>query len=210
MRDAIIYILIGVVIGVLSYYFIAHYSGCDKEASETTIVPDTKIEYRYITELGKDTTKPWYKIRWKESEPEIIYQDKVDSQFFETIKYFPSILKGRKERGQFRVFALSREDSVLQEYVFEDVGRDFVFASESKGIYVKSQKIYFNSPYVEINRTQPIFVGTKLKDGSLGVSVGTDVSYMDKVTLGIELNYQNVQEDRVNGKIKLRYYPFRN
>jgi hypothetical protein len=204
----ILIIIVGIVLGAVLYYFVTNFFGCNQSIRGANRVPDPDVVYRYLTELEEDTTKAWWNFRWNKPTPEIIYETKVDSQFYEVIKYHPVILKGRKEGDRFKVFALSH-DSLLQEFVFKDVGRDFTFASKPHGVSIKSKRIYFNSPYIEINQTQPLFIGTKLKDGGLGISTGMDVSYMDKVTLGVELNYQSKLEDPVSAKVKLRYYPFR-
>ena len=125
MTNTIIKLVIGIIVGAVMYYFITDFFGCnDSIRGANRIVTDPNVVYRYITELEDDTTKPWYNFRWKEVDPEIIYQQVVDSNFYETIKYHPVILKGRKEGNEFRIFALSN-DSVLSEYVFKGIGRDF-------------------------------------------------------------------------------------
>jgi len=136
----IAFCVIALVIGIA----IANIFNSCKKPQGTITVHDTTVITRYEKELVRDTVIKWYeKIVWRNVLPEIIYQQKIDSVFVETIKYKDLMLKIEKKGNSLKIFAVNINDSLIKEYNFADVGQDFIATSTTGNIFVKSKKFYF-------------------------------------------------------------------
>jgi hypothetical protein len=105
----------------------------------TIIKRDTFVVTRYETELVKDTVIKWHeKIIKTKSEPEIIYVQKIDSVFFEKIRYKDLMLKVDKYKNNLKIFAVNENDSLIKEYFFPNVYNNFTAVSATGNIVVKT------------------------------------------------------------------------
>lgn len=215
MKPVIKYLLILIALAAVVFVFIhiiSLFKGCSSEdhANESTItIIDSTLKYRTITK--HDTVIRFIdRIVWKQAKPEIVYKQKVDSQYFETIKYMDFMLKVDKKGRNLSVFAINLQDSILKERHYI-VGDDFTVSSKANNLFVKTRRLTFESPYIELNRQQPIREGTKLLDGGFELAIGTDgLNYMNKLNIGGRLNYNNeMTENRLVAELYVRYFPFR-
>jgi ATP-dependent RNA circularization protein (DNA/RNA ligase family) len=107
----------------------------------TVIIHDTTTVIRYNNEIRRDTVIKWYeRIVTKQSDPVIIYKQKVDSVFLERIRYQDVMLKLEKRGKNLKIFAVNEKDSTLKEYFFDDVYSNFTATSAVGNIFVKSNR----------------------------------------------------------------------
>ena len=167
----------------------------------TIFIHDTTTLTRYQTELKRDTIIKWYeKIVWKEVKPEIIYSQKVDSIFIETIKYKDLMLKIEKKGNNLKIFAVNISDSLIKEYNFADVGQDFTATSTTGNIFVKSKKLYWTGfePYLNYSLNN-----LKWKEGEFNIGLRTGLEY-NNIYVKPYFNYNTSLKD-LRGGLELGY-----
>lgn len=193
----ILFFLIGVVI--IGYF----YFNRDKEHKPSVkIIHDTCVVIRYQTELKHDTIIRWYeKVVYKESEPVVIYQQKIDSVFLEKIKFQDVMLKVEKNKKQLHIYAINENDSLIKEIFYEDVGNDFTATSNSNGgIFVKSKRFYFNGiePFVQYEYN----LNQKQQGYNFGIKTG--VNYNDFIFLKPYISYNKDKDFNTGIELSLK------
>lgn len=193
----ILFFLIGVVI--IGYF----YFNRDKEHKPSVkIIHDTCVVIRYQTELKHDTIIRWYeKVVYKESEPVVIYQQKIDSVFLEKIKFQDVMLKVEKNKKQLHIYAINENDSLIKEIFYEDVGNDFTATSNSNGgIFVKSKRFYFNGiePFVQYEYNY----NRKQQGYNFGIKTG--INYSDFIFLKPYISYNKDKDFNTGMELSLK------
>lgn len=166
----------------------------DKEIHKRTelIVPDTLVVERIKTIMKTDTVIKWYEIPfYKESKPEIIYIQS-DSLIRKDLENKDLIISLKKENDELRIFAHNKADSLVKEYKFNDVGRDFSATATSQNIFVKSQKFYWNGINVSAEFGLPVnnlqsFKNLSMYEKNLDLSTG--FNYKERLFLDFGVNF---------------------
>lgn len=162
---------------------------------ETLIVHDTTTLIRYQTELKRDTIVKWYeKIVYKEAKPEIIYQQKVDTLFLQSIKFKDVMLKVNKTNNKLIIYAVNENDSVIKEFIFDDIGNNFVASSEINNVFVKSQKFYWLGiePYMNINAS----FSNPINENYFNLGLRSGIDFKNKYFLKPFINYNTKEKFR--------------
>ena len=168
---------------------------------------DTTTRTRYEKEIKKDTVIKWYdKIKWKQSPPEKIYYQKVDSVFQEKIKYKDLMLKVDKHGEDLKIFAINENDSIIKEYYFK-VNDDFIATSiishspdschsrESgnpgkPGIFVKSSFWNLNLLKFSLSHSRDFEQYDKLRNGDITVSYAPELKIGRNFTISPSIGYK--------------------
>lgn len=193
-------LLFALAILVVAFY-LKHLSD-DKKYPAVTVIHDTNVVIRYQTELKHDTIVRWYeKVVYKESEPVVIYQQKIDSVFLEKIKFQDVMLKVEKNKKQLHIYAINENDSLIKEIFYEDVGNDFTATSNSNGgIFVKSKRFYFNGiePFVQYEYN----LNQKQQGYNFGIKTG--VNYNDFIFLKPYISYNKDKDFNTGIELSLK------
>ena len=130
------------------------YRSCNPVSpSPPVVVVDTTIITRTEIEVQTDTVVRWYeKIVYKQVEPKIIYVQKLqrdtvnhtDSVFIELVRHTDVMLKLDKKGTSLVVKAFNQNDSLVKEYIFDDVYSNFTVTAQQNNLFVKTQKLYFD------------------------------------------------------------------
>jgi hypothetical protein len=130
------------------------YRSCNPVSpSPPVVVVDTTIVTRTEIEIQTDTVVRWYeKIIYKQVEPKIIYVQKIhtdtvnhtDSVFIERIRHTDVMLKLDKKGQSLIIKTFNQNDSLVKEYVFDDVYPNFTVTAQQNNLFVKTQKLYFD------------------------------------------------------------------
>lgn len=191
----IIYWIIGIVVfTLLVWYGLRVINGfIDKEAtSRSKIIYDTNTTARLKQDWKADTVILWRdKILYKQSDPKIIYVQS-DSLVRENLRNKDLMISLKKENDILRIFAHNSEDSVIKEYFFEGVNRDFTATAMTGNIMVKSQKFYWNGISAESE------IGLNLNDLSKYDKIN---SYTKTISLSTGWNY----EEKIGFDVGVKY-----
>lgn len=180
--------------------------GCNKrnieEETITRIVYDTLTLKRYENASAKDTVIKWHeKIIVKEVPSDIEYRTRIDSVFIEKIKYNDFILGLEKKNTRLRVFAVSFQDSLLKERIYDNVGNNFSIYGKRAGVVVKTQRIYWEG--LQLNAAYG-FNGIEYDKGSLQLGIKTGINYLNAA--GIEAGtFYDTKHGKFDTKITLKY-----
>lgn len=135
------------VLAAAAISLVIYFSGRQKERIPVSIINDTNIIYRYDAEHKRDTVYRFTdRILYKNSKPDIVYIQKTDTVFMDKILAADLPLRVEKYRGGLNIKSVNIKDSVLKEYVFGNVTRDFTVYSSQNGINVKSANFMFEQP----------------------------------------------------------------
>ncbi|MFA5405655.1 MAG: hypothetical protein WC358_12045 [Ignavibacteria bacterium] len=167
-------------------------------------IKDTNLIVRYENEIKQDTVIKWYeKIIYVKSEPDKIYIQKTDTLFIERTKELDLILQIKKENRKLIIKAVNQNGNVLKEYVYEEIGKDFVAISQKNNIFVKTKNIYWNRINSIFNVQWSMFNEKKI-NYNLGVETG--ISYKDKIDLSAGLLYSPENKDLlINTNFKIKF-----
>lgn len=200
LQTFIIIFLILIIAGVIFYF-----KACTEQEriSETQIIHDTTTITRYETQYKTNTEIKWLeKIVKVQSEPKVIYQQKIDSVFIEKTKSYDLILGIEKKGTNLRVFAMNQNSMLLKEQLFENVYDNFTAYSTTDKVIVKSNLFYFNGIKIGYEHKRPI---RDLKTYSHSIDVMTGVSFIDKLSLDAGAEYDSKD---INLKAKLTWRLF--
>lgn len=104
---------------------------------------DTNIVYRYYEDQGKDTAIKFIeKIKWKQSIPNQLFIQKVDTIFRDKVKQYDLILHLEKDGDILRITAFNG-DSLLKEYTYSGIYHDFIITPQKDNIFIKAEKFRF-------------------------------------------------------------------
>ena len=145
---------------------------------ERVITIDTLVQTRVETEMIKDTViKLVERVIYKNVTPEKEYTQRADTVFLTQTKYLDFMLKVRKRGDKLVIHALNKNDSLIKEYVYDNVSNDFTATSATGNIFVKSKNFDWNG---------------------IDLIVGTDMiykkepSYYGGLKTGIKINRLNI------------------
>lgn len=167
------------------------------------VIPDTNITVRYEKEIKRDTIIKWYeKILYKKAEPEKIFYQKTDTVFVEDSKKLDLMLQVKKENGKLIIKAINQNGITIKEYIYEDVGKNFIAVSQKNNIYVKSKKFNWE-------RINPVLdVQCLLSNGKVNYNLGveTGINYKEKAGINAGIIYSfNNKELFLNTNLKIRF-----
>ena len=188
-------ILVGLLLSCFWFFIIRPLDGCNNkpEDSGAAIIYDSNLTVKYYETIKRDTIiKLIDKIVYKESKPVVIYTQKVDSVFFEKIKYFDFMLDVKKRGRELRVYAVNKNDSILKEYIYYDVQNDFTATSRAGSIFVKSKLWYFDGVTMTNNYQFP---GIDYRDGSYSLGLKSGVNFKNTIGLEAGTEYNFKQKD---------------
>lgn len=170
--------------------------GGEKHSTPLT-VHDTTVLERYQQRIDTVTTT-LQKIAFQESEPSIVFVDKVRTEFIERTKDQDLMLGFEKRGSNLRIFAVNQNDSLLKEALYENVYNDFSAYSADKRIHVESRKWYFNGVNLSYTQERPI---NNLKTFEHSVEVMTGINYKNMYYLDAGAEYNLTNKDI---KLKLK------
>ncbi|MCX6163207.1 MAG: hypothetical protein NTV87_17945 [Ignavibacteriae bacterium] len=195
MNEKLKYIL-GLIIYAVCFlllsYALARISSCKKvgDIGNTIIIHDTTVVTRYEREVKRDTVVKWYeRITSRKPEPEYIYVQKTDSVFSEKFKSYDFMLKVDKAGDMLIIKALNEKDSLIKEYIWSEVGRDFILTSQHKNISLKTQKLYWTGVTSRFALRGDIRTLKDINECDYTAGLNTGISYMDKLTLTLGAEY---------------------
>lgn len=195
MKEFFKYILFIIIVVIIIYggwklteWFI------DKEIHKRAelIVPDTLIVERIKTVMKTDTVIKWYEVPfYKESKSEIIYIQS-DSLIRAGLENKELIISLQKENDRLKIFTHNKSDSIVKEYNFSDVNRDFSATATNRSIFIKSQKFYWNGINLSTELRLPLnnlqsFKNLNMYEKNLDLSTG--FNYKEKLSLDFGINY---------------------
>lgn len=203
---AIIFII---AIAYLSFTIGKHFGNSESDGS-TLIIHDTLVVDRYKELVKKDTVIKWYeKIIWKESEPKVIYVQKVDSVFIEKVKGYDVMLRVEKAGDKLKIIAFNQSGKILKEYIYDNIGNSFIAVSQDSNIFIKSKKVEFNGIWIEasVSNSIPELVKKNINlDYDIGVGTGINISQKVDISTGIYYRKYILEKGfhlRLGAKIKL-------
>lgn len=167
------------------------FKGCGCSQPEVTelvpVIPSNALKTNLEAETKRDTVVKWYeKIIYKESKPKVIYEQIVSDPIYrEKIKAMDVMLKVNKVRNKLNIYAYNHNDSLLKEYVYEDVGSDFTATSRGGSIFVKSKKWYWQGINAVAGYRWQIADLKEWKNGNIFAGLRTGIDYMDKAGLNV-------------------------
>jgi hypothetical protein len=183
------------------FYFVKN-----NKSDEAIFIPDTNIIVRYEKELKRDTVYKFTdKVVYKKSEPEKIYIQRADTVFINRINSFDLPIRIEKRGDVLNVKAVNIKDSVLKEYVFRDMSRDFVLNSVNRNLLLKSKNYYFEKPLFSFSLNYPLSEKSTYPEYTLGLESG--LSYREKMFLTAGIKY-GTKEEKLKLGISLKYKPF--
>ncbi len=145
------------------------------------------------------------KIVYRKSEPEKIYLQRVDTVFINRINSFDLPVRIEKSGDEMNVKAVNIKDSVLKEYVFRNISRDFVLSPVNRNLTLKTKNYYFEKPLVSISSNYPLSDRSTYPEYTLGIESG--LSYREKIFFTAGIKY-GTKEEKLKLGISLKYKPF--
>jgi hypothetical protein len=195
MNDKLKYIL-GLIIYAVCFlllsYALARIASCKKigDIGNTIIIHDTTVVTRYEREVKRDTVVKWYeRIALRKPEPDYVYVQKTDSVFSEKFKTYDLMLKVDKAGDVLIIKALNKSDSLIKEYVWSDIGRDFILTSQNKNLSLKTQNLYWTGVTSRFALRNDLRTLKEITEYDYTAGLNTGISYMDKLTLTLGAEY---------------------
>jgi hypothetical protein len=162
------------------------------------------IEYEVAM---SDTVIKWYeKIVYKQSEPKVIYIQKVDSAFIEVMKDYDLITKVIKKRnGDMTLFIYNQNGKELKRMEFENVGQSFQITSQKNNVFVKSDLWNWNGLYFKSQLKVPLN-NNYLKETYLENGLFTGINFNNIIDLNIGISYNKLENIKgiLETKIKIK------
>lgn len=174
--------------------------------SEFEMTLDTNVVKRYEKEIKRDTVYRLIdNIIYKKSSPEKIYVQRVDTVFISKINSYDLPLRIEKTGNEMNVKAVNIKDSVLKEYVFRNISRDFVLNSLNRNLTVKAKNFYFEKPMLVLSLSHELSGNNNSTRYIVGMESG--LSYREKIYLSAGIKYLP-KEEKLNAGISLKFKPF--
>ncbi|MCX6162104.1 MAG: hypothetical protein NTV87_12335, partial [Ignavibacteriae bacterium] len=129
------------------------------------------------------------RIALRKPEPDYIYVQKTDSVFSEKFKTYDLMLKVDKAGDVLIIKALNKSDSLIKEYVWSDVGRDFILTSQNKNLSLKTQNLYWTGVTSRFALRNDLRTLKDITEYDYTAGLNTGISYMDKLTLTLGAEY---------------------
>ena len=93
-----------------------------------------------------------------------------------------------------------------REYVYEDIGRDFVVTSQDSNLFVKSKKIWWDGMSLKVRGEICDFKNFKEFDKNYFAGFETGINFNDKYILNTDLLYDVTRKDYLLGiGLKIRF-----
>lgn len=182
-------------LGVI-FAFISSFLFNNSSNEDNIVKTDTNTVIRYETKVKHDTVVKWYEnVVYKQSKPEIVYQQKVDTQFLETSKDLDVMLNVEKDGKDLKIYALNQNGKLLKEYIYHNIGNDFIATSTNNNIFIKSQLWYWNGINPLIKYTIPVHTDMKLNSGDINVGISTGINYNNTLYLSPAILYDVTNKD---------------
>jgi len=195
MKPQIITHLISFLLGCIAILFLSlpDFDCGEKRNSETIFVHDTTTLERYESRIDTIHNNIIKNLISKESEPTIIYQEKISYRDIEKFKDYDLSLGFEKKGTTLRIWAVNINDSLIKEQVFEEVFGNFTAYSSTDRIIVKSEKYKWKGVNIGFQHERPI---SDLKNRfNNKVDITTGLSYKEKYSLDIGGEYDLNQKD---------------
>jgi len=198
-KNLIIFVL--VILSIVMVYFLLIK---DNNKSYTAYIADTNIISKYNNEIKRDTVyKIIDRIVTKKEKPEKIYIQKIDTLFIEKIKNYDLPLRIEKSNSQLKIQSVNINDSLLKEYIYKDVTKDFVLTSVKNNLQLKTQNFYFYKPEIGINYQYNL----NNKKSNYSLSIESGISYRERITLNAVSIYKSEPKEFEFGfSLKFKIY----
>ncbi len=200
IKNNLLAILIIVVIFIIWSYLL---KSCNQSSNNTVLIHDTTIVTKYFETIKHDTVVKWYD-RWfqKKSNADTIYWTKIDSLFIVKFKDHDVIISLKKSGCDLDVYALNEDKIILKEYKYKDVCKDFLITSQSNNLYVKSQFLYWDKPFIELEYRNNFGMTYR----QIGIDIRSGINYNDKLYLNAGIGLM----EKINPywNIRLGWKPF--
>lgn len=163
-----------------------------KEYAGYSVLNDTSLVSRYEREIKRDTVYRFIdRIVYRNAKPDVVYVQKTDTIFNEKISGYDLPLKLEKSGSELILKAVNFKDSVLKEYVYRNVGKDFSVSSARNGFNIRSKNFSLDEP--EISFKAAYLPGEKTTCYELSGEAG--FSFRDKVSLHAGCGYETRNGD---------------
>lgn len=155
---------------------------------------DTLVLERYTQRIDTINNNIIKNLWSHQSEPEIVYQEKITYRDIEKFMTYDLSLGFEKSGSTLRIWAVNMNDSLIKEQIFEDVYNNFTAWSGTDRITVKSNRFRLSANvYVDsrlaVNKINKEFYN------DLNYTAGIEgvISYKEKIDLklGAEYNFRN-------------------
>lgn len=198
-KNLIIFVL--VILSVVLVYFLLIK---DNDESYTAYIADTNIVSKYNNEIKRDTVyKIIDRIVAKKEKPEKIYIQKIDTIFIDKIKNYDLPLRIEKSNSQLKIQSININDSLLKEYVYKDVTKDFILTSVKNNLQLKTQNFYFYKPEIGVNYQYNI----NNKKSNYSLSLESGIAFRDRITLNAVSIYKSEPKEFEFGfSLKFKIY----
>lgn len=199
MKTFIKYLLVAVLIAGVGFLLFYFPGSCNRSSapSANLAVTDSTTLARGESLVASDTVLTLLERVVKiVNDPVVIYKQRVDSVYLEQIRWRDLMTRVEKRGNNLRIFAVNEKDSIVKEFVFNDVYSDFTATSAVGNIFVKSNKYSFNgvsaftdarSNFLSVFKTDEPFV--KLSSVEYRAGLKTGVTYKDRLSLDGKLGY---------------------
>lgn len=202
-------IAIALFLAICWFFLFSPWSSCNKiEIPEKPFaVYNPALGGTFSKTLEKDTVFVFVeRIQWKELKPETVYYTKIDTVLKELIKSWDVMLSVRKIGRSLYIYAYNENDSLIKQYIYEDVGNNFIATSATDRIVIKSQRWYFSGITAYLQYSHPVnsefrkFNALNLKPG-----ITTGFNYNDRLHFDIGAGYQlRRKEVELDAKISFK------
>jgi len=185
-----IVIIIGIVLLLAVFVFSKIYSCNKSSVSNTATVHDTTVINNYITKVETDTVIKWYeKIVYKQTDPTVIYQQKTDSVFLESVKYLDLIPHLSWSGGNLTITTVNINDSIVKEWHFENIYNGYTVTSQEGNLFIKNNLFGYNGAEL-FARLSSQFNNDSIKNPNVTVGVKTGWNFQNSFSLTPGISYQ--------------------
>lgn len=194
-------IIVLVILSVVLVYFLLIK---DNNESYTAYIADTNIVSKYNIEIKRDTVyKIIDRIVAKKEKPEKIYIQKIDTIFIDKIKNYDLPLRIEKSNSQLKIQSININDSLLKEYIYKDVTKDFILTSVKNNLQLKTQNFYFYKPEIGINYQYNL----RDKKNNYSLTLESGISFRERITLNAVSIYKSEPKEFEFGfSLKFKIY----
>lgn len=198
-KNLIIFVL--AILSVVLVYFLLIK---DNDESYTAYIADTNIVSKYNIEIKRDTVyKIIDRIVAKKEKPEKIFIQKIDTIFIDKIKNYDLPLRIEKSNSQLKIQSVNINDSLLKEYVYKDVTKDFILTSVKNNLQLKTQNFYFYKPEIGVNYQYNI----NNKKSNYSLSLESGIAFRERITLNaVSIYKSDPKEFKFGFSLKFKIY----